>query len=170
MGIESEVEFLREFATHSAFESFDLAIVCLDGNIRGVLAARPIGRPLLTTEVKISKANCLKLWRELEAIGMWDLPSGEFWPVRELVETGSLPGNWLDPVKFRTEDYKTITMHPSLWEVEVRVKDKSHGFLRLSPSDLKDPRYDRVITIIMAAAPQVDEFLTDWYRQQSGQN
>ena len=157
---------LQEFPTRSDFDSVSVTIVCLNGQTRGILRAEPVGRELFRSDVVISTEAYLGLWRKLEAESIWELPSGEYWPGRELMEAAGVHGGagW---AKGSSGDYEKVEMDMSAFEVKVRVKERSHGFLRYAPSTLKDRRYSRVIDAIVEAS-QWDQILRPWYAKAPG--
>jgi len=153
---------LREFPINASFLSVNATIVCQDGNVHAILVAEPLGRhEVLRSDLQVSPDTYLKLWRQLEGEDIWDLPSGEYWRDRELMESGGVFAARLgrhDAVG----DYKQApALHSDFNELEVRVGGRSHGFLRYASSELKDPRYYRAVEAVWEGI-QVNQILTDW--------
>jgi len=131
--------------------SFTATLACTQGVVTAVVKMEDPPSKIVRRFPGVTLEPYLKLWQELEEIGIWELPSGEFWRHRELIEAqGYRTGIRLSEVD--PSDYREHLAPDDLVEVRVRVKNREHGFLRYHPENLKDRRYSRVHEAIWRAA------------------
>jgi hypothetical protein len=143
----------------SDYTMLAVTIVCHDGKPQAMVEAEPNGKRIRRAEVKITLERYLALWRELEANGIWGLPSGEFWPWREWLEADADA-----PVALVLADYKgeERVIDAGVISVEVRVKERTHGFMRYALNHLKDGRYEHANGAICDAV-ELDKVLRQFY-------
>jgi hypothetical protein len=96
-------------------------------------------------KVPIEGEAYIRLWRTLTENGIWELPSGEYWPYFDQMENLE---NIFPEVKLAGEDYRRNMVDSSTTGIKIQLGKRRYGFMRYDVDGLKDQRYAKIISAV----------------------